>query len=234
MSSRRRRVATRPSQGIVMKAMDWAYANSLDGMKGFESAEELAREFLATKGTPRQQADRLIRRQTTKAALTGFVSSMGGIAVPLTLPASFVIVLFIQVRMAAALARMGGLDLRDDRVRALVYACVAGEKPEQMLGKLGVVLGGRMTAAAVSSVSRSVLAAINRRVRARLLSRFRKGRLGKALPIIGGIITARVEGRATAEIGRVARDTFVPRAGRDQLPAKPVRRKAAKRRRARA
>lgn len=228
-------MAKKPRHGIVMeKALDWAYASSLDGMKGFESAEELAREFLATKGTLRQQADRLIRRQTTKAALTGFVSSMGGIAVPLSLPASFVIVLFIQVRMAAAIAHMGGLDLRDDSVRALVYACVAGEKPEEMLGKLGLVAGGRMTAAALSSVSRSAIAAINRRVRARLLRRLGGRRLGRALPIIGGIITARVEGRATAEIGRVARDTFIARAARAELPARPARRKTAKRRRARA
>lgn len=225
-------MARRPGHGIVMeKALDWAYANSLDGMRGVESAEELAREYLAMTGTLRQQVDRLIRRQTTKAAITGFVSAMPGIAVPLTLPASFAIVLFIQVRMVAAIAHMGGFDVRDDRVRALVHACVAGEKPEEMLGKLGLVAGGRMTAAALSSVSRSAIAAINRRVRARLLRRLGGRRLGRALPVIGGIITARVEGRATAGIGRVARDTFAARAPRDELPAKPVRRQRAKKRR---
>ena len=223
-------MAKRPSPGIVKKALDWAYANSLDGMKGVASAEALAREHLAGRGTVRQQADRLVRAQTTKAALTGFVSSMGGVAIPVTLSASFAIVLFIQVRMVVAIAHMGGWDIRDERVRALVYACVAGERPEEMLGKLGVVMGGRMTAAVVSKLSRSVLAAVNRRVRARLLPRLGGRRLGRALPIIGGIITARVEGKATAEIGRVARDTFVTRARRTELPANPVRRKAPKRR----
>ena len=227
-------MAKRLPHGIMMKALDWAYAKSLDGMKGFESAEELAREYRAKKGTLRQQVDRLIRRQTTKAALTGFVSAMPGIAVPLTLPASFAIVLFIQVRMVVAIAHMGGFDVRDERVRALVYACVAGEKPEETLGKLGLVAGGRLTAAAVSGISRSMVAAIKRRVRTRLVRRFAGPRLGRALPIIGGVITARVEGKATAEIGTVARDTFVARARKDELPAKPVRRKAAKRRRARA
>ena len=207
-------MAKRPAPGIVMKVLDWAYANSLDGMKGVAKAETLAREYLAGRGTLRQQADRLVRAQTTKAALTGFVSSMGGVAIPVTLSASFAIVLFIQMRMVVAIAHMGGWDVRDERVRALVYACVAGEKPEDMLGKLGVVMGGRMTAAVVSKVSRSVLAAVNRRVRARLMPRLGGRQLGRALPIIGGIITARVEGKATAEIGRVARDTFVPRAKR--------------------
>jgi uncharacterized protein (DUF697 family) len=227
-------MAKQRPHGIVMKALHWAYASSLDGVKGVASAEELAREHLAKKGTLRQQVDGMIRRQTTKAAITGFVSSMGGIAVPLSLPASFAIVLFIQVRMVVAIAHMGGFDVRDDRVRALVYACVAGEKPEEMLAKLGVVLGGRMTAAAVSKVSRSVLAAINRRVRARLVPSFGRRRLGRALPIIGGIITARVEGKATARIGAVARDTFVARVPKDELPARPVRRKRPKRSRARA
>ena len=193
-----------------MKALDWAYASSLDGMKGVAPAEALAREYLAGPGTLRQQADRLVRAQTTKAALTGFVSSMAGVAIPVTLSASFAVVLFIQMRMVVAIAHLGGWDVRDERVRALVYACVAGEKPEEMLGKLGVVLGGAMTAAVVSKVSRSVLAAVKRRVRARLVPRLGGRRLGRALPIIGGIITARVEGKATAEIGRVARDTFVP------------------------
>lgn len=223
-------MARRLPHGVMMKALDWAYANALDGMKGVDSAEALAREYQAMKGTPRQQADRLIRRQTTKAALTGFVSAMPGLAVPLTLPASFAIVLFIQVRMVLAMAHMGGFEVRDERVRALAYACVAGEKPEQMLGKLGVVMGGRMTAAAVSGISRAVLAAIKRRVRTRLMSKFGRRGLGRALPIIGGVITARVEGKATAEIGKVARDTFVPGAARKRLPAKPVRRKARKRR----
>ena len=223
-------MARRLPHGIMMKALDWAYANALDGMKGVESAEALAREYQAMKGTPRQQADRLIRRQTTKAAITGFVSAMPGIAVPLTLPASFAIVLFIQVRMVLAMAHMGGFDVRDERVRALVYACIAGEKPREMLGKLGVVMGGRMTAAAVSGISRAVLAAIKRRVRTRLMSKFGRRGLGRALPIIGGVITARVEGKATAEIGKVARDTFVGGSRRHELPAKPVRRKARKRR----
>ena len=40
--------------------------------------------------------------------------------------------------MIVALAIMGGFDVKDDRVRTLVYVCLAGSAAKEILSKMGV------------------------------------------------------------------------------------------------
>jgi hypothetical protein len=109
------------NQGMIMKSLDFAYDKAVNGIPGFDSAEEMAEDYLKRGGNPINNCNSLIRWQVTKAGTSGFLSGLGGIiTIPVTLPANIVSVLYVQVRMIAAIAHMGGHDLKDDRVKSLV------------------------------------------------------------------------------------------------------------------
>ena len=207
-------MAEKLTEGVVMKALDWAYKSAVEGVKGVDSAQTLSVEYLATEGSVRDQVNRLIRWQNTKAGTAGFITGLGGIIImPVSIPANIAVVLFVQVRMIAAIAHMGGHDISDDRVKTLVYACLAGDAAREILRDVGIVLGTKLTTSLISKISGKTLTAINQRVGFRLLTKFgEKGviNIGKAVPLVGGIIGATVDAVSTNIVGNVARDTFVP------------------------
>ena len=207
-------MAKKVTEGVVMKALDWAYKNAVEGMKGVDSAKTLAVGYLATEGSVRDKVNRLIRWQNTKAGTTGFITGLGGIiTMPVSIPANIAVVLFVQVRMIAAIAHMSGQDISDDRVKTLVYACLAGDAAREILRDMGIVVGTKLTTSLISKISGKTLTAINQRVGFRLLTKFgEKGviNIGKAVPFVGGFIGGTVDAVSTNIIGNVARDTFVP------------------------
>ena len=69
-----------------------------------------------------------------------------------------------------------------------------------------------MTISAIKSIARETLVATNRAVGFRLLTKFgEKGviNLGKAVPLVGGVIGATFEAVSTNGVGNIARDTFI-------------------------
>ena len=201
-------------QGTIMQALDWAYDKSLNGVPGTDTAEELAISYLAGAGTLRSKANSLIRWQNTKAATSGFVNGLPGIALmPVTLPASLTVAWYVQLRMIAAIAHMGGHNVRDDRVRTLGYVCLCGNGAKDILKDIGIAFGTKLTQRAIQSVSGKVIVKINQAVGFRLLTKFGQTgviNLGKAVPIVGGMLGAAFDGVTTNTIGNVARDTFLP------------------------
>ena len=128
------------------------------------------------------------------------------------MPANITSVLFIQVRMIAAIAIMGGHDVNDDRVKTLVYACLAGNAAKEVLRQVGIQIGEKLTISAIKRITRETLVAINRAVGFRLLTKFgEKGaiNLGKAVPVVGGVVGATFEAVSTNTVGNVAKNTFI-------------------------
>ncbi len=130
------------SIGKVQQVLDWAYEKSLDGIPGTDSAYEMAENFLSKHDTSDQAIDSLIRWQNTKAATSGFLTGLGGIIVlPVTLPANIASVMYVQVRMIAAIAHMKGYDLKDDQVKTFVFVCLTGKSASDILKKTGIQAG---------------------------------------------------------------------------------------------
>lgn len=210
-------MANELSEGKIMQALDWAYNKAITGVVGLDSAEELAADYLKQDCSLSDQADSLIRWQNTKAGTSGFLSGLGGlITMPITIPANITSVMYVQIRMIAAIAHMGGHDLRDDRVKSLVYACLTGNAAKDILKDIGIVVGRKLTESAIKNISGKTITAINQKVGFRLLTKFgEKGaiNLGKAVPLLGGIIGATFDSLATNTIGNIARDTFIPKIG---------------------
>ena len=128
----------------VARLLDWAYDTAISGPLPFDSAEDLANDYLQGEEALLDQVNSLIRWQNTKAATSGFLSGLGGlITLPVAVPANLSVVLVIQVRMIAAIAIMGGFDVRDDRVKTLVYVCLAGNAAKEIVRDTGIKLGGK-------------------------------------------------------------------------------------------
>ena len=196
----------------ILRVLDWAYEQAIDGIPGVGSANDLAQDYLVREGTLEEQVNSLIRWQNTKAATSGFVSGLAGlITMPVAVPANISVVLFVQVRMIAAIAIMGGYDVNDDRVKSLVYACMAGNAAKGYLGEVGIDVTQKLALSAIRSIPVSILAAINQKVGFRLLTKFgEKGviNLGKAVPLVGAIIGATFEAVSTNMVGNAARGVF--------------------------
>lgn len=96
------------------------------------------------------------------------------------------------MRMIAALAYMGGYDTNSDQVQTLVYTCLAGISIDQILKHAGIQFGTKLTMAMVKKIPSAVLTKINQKVGFRFITKFgTKGiiNIGKAIPLIGGIIS---------------------------------------------
>lgn len=208
-------MANKINQSTITKCMDWAYEKAINGVPGIDSAEELARSYMKSGVTTRNDVDSLIRWQCSKSAISGFVTSFGGfLAMPVALPANLTSVLYVQIRMIAAIAYMAGLDARDDRVRTMVYACLVGSSAAEVVRNVGIAIGEKVTVQTIKKISVQTVRSINKKVGFKLVTKFgEKGliNLGKGIPFIGGIFGGVVDAAATKAVGRVARDTFFPK-----------------------
>jgi len=197
-----------------MKMLDWAYEKALSGIPGLDSAGEMAQKYMIQEGTLQDKANSLIRWQNAKAGTSGFITGIGGlITLPVAIPANLASVLFIQIRMIAVIAQMGGHNLREDRVKMLVYTCLVGNIAKDFIQEAGIMIGTKLTARAVGSISERSILIINERVGFRLLATYgSKGviNLGKAVPLVGGLIGGAIDTVTTNLIGNTARNMFLP------------------------
>ncbi|WP_341282093.1 EcsC family protein [Paenibacillus sp. FSL H8-0537] len=201
------------NKDVVLKALDWAYDKSLNGLPGAETAEELAENYLRKAKSIEEAANSLIGWQVSKSATSGFLTGLGGlVTLPVAIPANLLSVLYVQMRMIAAIAHMGGYDLRDDKVKTFVYMCLCGNGVKDIIKDVGIVLGQKITRVAIQKISGTVITKINQKIGFRLLTKFgSKGvvNLGKMVPVAGGLIGGTFDGVSTATIGKVAKKMFI-------------------------
>lgn len=158
-------------QSKILQTLDWAYDKAVYGVAGLDSAIELADSYMNESDSKTVQTNSLIRWQNSKAATSGFLTGLGGIVtMPVAIPANIASVLYLQIRMIAAIAHIGGHDLKDDRVKSLVYACMAGNAAKDILKDIGIVVGAKISTNAIKNISGKTIVAINQKVGFRLLT----------------------------------------------------------------
>ncbi|MDY0916624.1 EcsC family protein [Pseudomonas viridiflava] len=195
------------------QALDWAYEKAMDGIPGTGTAQEFAEEYRKNNKTILDAANSLIRWQNTKAATSGFVTGLGGIiTLPVSIPANLASVMYVQLRMITAIAYLGGHNPTDDRVKTLVYTCLAGNAAKDILKDVGISVASKVAVSSINKISGATLTKINQAVGFRLLTKFGSTgaiNLGKAVPLLGGILGATFDSVTTNTVGNVARDIFV-------------------------
>ena len=202
------------NHSFMMQLLDKTYDAAVSGsIPGADSAEDLARDYQNDYDEPLKAAEALVRWQNVKAGTSGFVTGLGGlITIPVALPANITSVIYVQIRMIAAIAKIGGYDLHDDRVKTLVFVCLAGNSAKDVLKTAGISVATAAAKGLIKQIPKTVIGQINKAVGFRLITKFgTKGavNLGKAVPFIGGVLGAAMDAAATNAIGNVAIRTFV-------------------------
>lgn len=181
------------TQEDIMNLLEKLYEKAIQGIpKVSPPISQLAENYMTKSPILESAAQSFINYQIAKCTTSGFLTGLGGIVtLPVAIPANVGSVLYVQMRMIACLAYMGGYDTNSDQVQTLVYACLAGISVDQIVKQAGIKVGMKMANAMIKKIPGSVLTKINQKVGFRLLTKFgTKGviNLGKTIPIVGGVI----------------------------------------------
>ena len=206
-------MAKKIDQGMIMDALDYCYDKAVNGLPGLDTAEELAQSYSKGAGSSSDKAKRLVKWQVAKAGTSGFVTGLGGlITLPVAIPANITSVIYVQTRMIAAIASMGKHDIRSDEVRTLSYMCLCGSAITDVAKDIGIQVGAKLSVNAINKISGATITKINQAVGFRLVTKFGQTgvvNLGKAVPLLGGIIGGTVDVISTKTVGKVAINTFM-------------------------
>lgn len=108
------------------------YEKALDGIpKVSRSIEDFANDYLSKYDAPDRAATELVKYQVIKCGTSGFLTGLGGIlTLPVSVPANISSIFYVQMRTVAAIAKIGGYDVRSDRCR-LSFTYVSRAAPPQ-------------------------------------------------------------------------------------------------------
>ena len=158
-------------------------------------------------------AKALIATHVKLSASTGFITGLGGaITIPVTLPADLISVTWIQLRMVAGIAKLGGYDLNDDEVKAFIMACLTGQTVSSVLKDAGINVGEKVVLTGIKKIPGEAINRINQRVGFKLLTKFgEKGviNIGKIIPVVGGVVGGGFDAMTTLIIARNAYKLFI-------------------------
>ena len=197
----------------MMKLLDVCYDKALQGvLPGEKSIEELAEDYLAKTSSREKAIDKLIGYQTVLCGTNGFITGLGGLLVlPVAISANVAGVIYVQLRMIAAIAHINGYDIYSDQVRTIAYACLTGSSAANILKNVGIKISEKMAVNALKKVPGAILIKINQQVGFRLVTKFgQKGlvNFGKMIPLVGGVVGGAFDTGMTLTIGNIAKKVF--------------------------
>ena len=192
--------------------LDACYKKVLEGIPLVsEPVEELADSYLK-KYSSEKAIEELVSWQIRKCATSGFLTGLGGfITLPVTIPANISSVLYVQMRMIAAIAYIRGYNLKDDEVKTLIYCILAGLSIENLLKSAGIQFTKKASLSLIQKIPGKILTAINQKIGFRFITKAgEKGvvNLTKIVPVFGGIIGGGIDWIATKKIAKIARNTL--------------------------
>lgn len=202
------------SQKEILTFLDSLYDKSLSGIPNVsKSVEDLANEYLCKYKTKEEACKALQKNQIIKCTTSGVLTGFGGlITLPVAVPANVGSVLYVQMRMIACTAYMGGYDLKCDQTQTFVYACLAGVSINQIVKQFGIKFGNKFAVNLIKKIPGKVLTKINQKVGFRFITKFgEKGliNLGKLVPGVGAVISGGLDYSETKVIARRAYKWFI-------------------------
>ncbi|WP_294478920.1 EcsC family protein [uncultured Ruminococcus sp.] len=202
------------SQEDIMKMLDACYDKCLNGIpKVSKPVKEMADDYLRKHGSPDKACKAMLKNQIAKCTISGFITGFGGaITLPVTIPANVGSVIYVQMRMIACTAYIGGYDLNCDQTQTFVYACLAGVSINQLVKQASIKFGTKFATNLVKKIPGKTLTKINQKVGFRFLTKFgSKGivNLGKLIPGVGAIIGGTLDLTETKIIANRAYKWFI-------------------------
>ena len=215
------KVKTTITEEQMQEILSTLYIKSVDGIpKVSLPVDDLVEDYLSKNKNVEQAVKSLINNSTVKCGTSGFLTSFGGFATMIaTLPANITSVMYVQLRMCCAIAKMGGYDIHSDQVQTLIYACLTGSAATEILKSSGIKFANKFGVAMVNKIPGKTLTAINRKVGFRLMTKFGETgiiNLGKVVPVVGGFVGGGIDVASTRIIGKNAYNIFV----KGEMPTK--------------
>ncbi len=194
--------------------LDQIYAVTLNGVpKVSKPVSEFADEYLEKYKDSKLASQKLVNNQILKCTTSGFLTGLGGVlTIPIALPANITSVLYVQMRMIAAVAYLNGYDLNGDETHSFVYACLVGVSLNNVVKQSSIVFGVKVCNTLVKKIPSKVLTKINQMVGFRFITKFGKTglvNLGKLFPVVGGVIGGTLDFAETKVIANRAIKWFV-------------------------
>jgi hypothetical protein len=200
------------TSGLLLTTLNRGYDAAIEGTMGMSSAVELAGRFGAREGSLGERVDSLIKWQVATTTVCGTLFGLAGPVATLATPVSIALLSYLQLRMIAAVAHMGGHEVRSQHVRSFAYMCLCGDGGRGVLTELGFQIGAHLSKRVLVKVQKHALELLNETVAKRLLQNWgKKGLvgLGEAAPLVGACVGGFFDGRSTHVAGRAARDLFL-------------------------
>ena len=208
------KVKTTITEEQVIEILDSLYIKSVNGIpKVSLPIDDLVEDYIKKNSKVEDAAKSLINNSVVKCGTSGFLTGFGGFATMIaTLPANITSVMYVQLRMCCAIAKMAGYDIHSDQVQTLIYACLTGSAVSDVLKQAGIKFGNKFGVAMIKKIPGKTLTAINRKVGFRFVTKFgEKGiiNLGKAVPVLGALIGGGIDVASTRVIGFNAYKIFM-------------------------
>jgi hypothetical protein len=194
------------NKGLMI--LDSCYEKVLAGVPFVsEPVEELANNYLK-KYSQEKAIQEMIFWQTKKCFTSGFLTGIGGlITLPIAIPTNISSILYIQMRMVAAIAYIRGYNLKDDEVKTLIYCILLDISIENILKSFGVKFTNKLSLALIQKIPGKVLIEINKKLGMRFITKAgEKGliNLTKTVPFIGGVVGGSFDWITTKRIAKSA------------------------------
>ena len=205
----------------MLEILDTLYVKSVNGIpKVSLPVDDLVEDYIKKNESTEEAAKSLINNSVVKCGTSGFITGFGGFLTMIaTLPANITSVMYVQLRMCCAIAKMAGYDIHSDQVQTLIYACLTGSAMSDVLKQAGIKFGNKFGTAMVSKIPGKTLTAINQKVGFRFVTKFgEKGiiNLGNLVPVLGALIGGGIDIASTRIIGYNAYKIFI----KGEIPTK--------------
>ncbi len=185
----------------------------LDGRGPIDSARTVAEKAREQASDTEAAIDAVVRSHVVTGGVGGFVTGLGGfVTMPIALPVN-VFEFYVQAtRMVGAIATLRGHDVRQPRIRTAVLLTLIGSSADDVLARAGMSTGGgRVAALALKRMPPAALLVINKAVGFRLLRGVGEkvfSRLGRGIPLAGGVVGAALDGYMMKRIAAHAQTQF--------------------------
>ena len=203
-----------PDPGAIDRLVDMLVDTGLEGRGPLSSAREVAAEALTkSDGDVERAIARLARQTLVTGGIGGFVTGLGGfVTMPVSLPVNVAEFYLQAVRMVGGIATLRGYDVSEPRVRTAVLLTLVGSDSHEVLEKAGMTTAsGRLTSYALKGLPPGALMIINKAVGFRLMRGVSEkvlSRLGRGIPVAGGLVGGGIDGFMMKKIADQAMKEF--------------------------
>lgn len=206
--------------GAVQKVLDTIYDASVKGNALEKPLVDMANDYTTRYDSKEKAAKAFIKSQVRKCGSVGFATGFGGVTtLPLAIGADLAGVTYLQVRMVAGIAQIGGHDPNSDEVRSLTYLCLTGSAMNDIVKSVGIQVGTKFTENLIGRIPGQLIYAINKKVGFYFLTRFgQKGvvKISGVIPVVGGVIGGGLDVFLTKRIAKNAYKTFIGEDGEEE------------------